>query len=82
MLAYLKSNISSQIGAQASEGLGSITTMSFDSLPSALAMAIDGAIAVAPVDAEQVTVELAVSSNGRVASKARRGKRSRPLCGH
>ena len=51
--------------AQASEGQGSITAVSFDPLSSALAAEIDRAATAAPAGAEQVTVELAISPDGQ-----------------
>ncbi len=46
--------------------------MSFDPLPNALAAEIDRAVAAAPAGAEQVTVELAASPDGRVTPSPRR----------
>ena len=46
--------------------------MSFDPLSSALAAEIDRAAAAAPTNAEQVTVQLAVSPDGWVAASPRR----------
>ena len=53
--------------------------MSFASLPSVLAAEINRAAAAAPAEAEQVTVELAISAGGRTAPSIRRAP---PLRGH
>ena len=55
--------------------------MLFTSLPSVLAAKIDRADAAAPADAEQVTVELAVSADGRTAPSPRRANDTTPYVG-
>ncbi len=52
--------------------------MSFDSLSTALPAEIDRAAAAAPDQAEQVTVELAVSPDGRVTPSPRRASDTTP----
>ena len=66
---------------QASECRGSITAVSFVTLPTALAAEIDRAAAAAPHGAEQVTVELAVSPDGWVAPRPRRASDTTPCVG-
>ena len=56
----------------------SITAMSSTDLGHALAAAIDRAAAVAPPDEEQVTVELSISPDGRLAPTRRRNSDRTP----
>ena len=55
--------------------------MSFDPPHSALAAAIDRATTAAPHGAKQITVELAISPDGRVAPSPKMGKRHTPYVG-
>ena len=55
--------------------------MSFAPLSSALTAEIDRAAAAAPTDAEQITVELAVSPDGWVAPNPRRASDTTPYVG-
>ena len=52
--------------------------MSFASLPSVLAAEIDEAVTAAPAGAERVTVELAVSPDGRTTPSPRRASDTSP----
>ena len=62
----------------ASEHRGSITGVSFASLPTALAVEIDRTASTAPAEAEEITVELAITADGRVALTPRQASDTAP----